>query len=44
MTAEEYREYFREQRLGDIVEIAVNLAIDCDRLRKELDEANKVVR
>lgn len=44
MTEAEYRELFAGMDKEQVIEQAVRLALDCDRLRLELDGANSVIR
>ena len=44
MEESEYRELFNHLDPKDLVEVAIKMALDCDRLRRELDEANGVIR
>ena len=44
MEKKEYREYFKTLTPEQLIQVAVNLALDADRLRRELDETNDVIR
>ncbi len=44
ITADKYRGMFRVMSREELEEVAVQLALDCGRLRRELDEAQGVIR
>lgn len=44
MEESEYRELFNHLDPKDLVEVAIRMALDCARLRLELDKAKKVIR
>ena len=44
MSEKEYRELFESLARNQLIEIAVKSAMDADRLRRELDDAQGVIR